>query len=55
MDKSELMRSMVHVRFTETERRKMKAICALRGTSMQEYIRALVLKGLEKQKGKTKL
>ncbi len=49
------MDSMVHVRFTEPERRKMKAICALDGISMQEYIRALILKDLQKKKGRDKL
>ncbi len=46
---------MVHVRFTEPERRKMKAICALQGITMQEYIRALVLTDLEVKKVKAKL
>ncbi|MFH1372506.1 MAG: hypothetical protein ABII79_01745 [bacterium] len=41
------------VRFTEDERRKLKAHCALQGVSMQEYVRMLVLQDLEKQrKGK---
>lgn len=47
--------SMVHVRFTEPERRKMKAICALQGITMQEYIRALVLADLEMKKVKANL
>jgi predicted DNA binding CopG/RHH family protein len=42
--------SMVHVRFTEEERRQLKAHCALQGMSMQEYIRAVVLKKLVRQK-----
>jgi len=46
---------MVHVRFTEPERRKMKAICALQGITMQEYIRALVLADLEMKKVKANL
>ena len=43
--------SMVHVRFTEDERRQLKAHCALLGMSMQEYIRAATLKGLARKKG----
>lgn len=46
---------MVHIRFTEPERRKMKAICALQGLNMQEYIRALVLADLATKKVKAKL
>ena len=49
------MESMVHIRFTEPERRKMKAVCALEGISMQEYIRALVLQDLKRRKGKVRL
>lgn len=49
------MDSMVHVRFTEAERRKIKAICALEGFQMQEYIRALVLQDLKRRKGKVRL
>jgi len=48
------MESMVHIRFTETERREMKSICALEGKSMQEYVRELVLKDLAKKKGGSK-
>lgn len=47
--------SMVHIRFTEAERRKLKAISALEGVSMQEYIRQHVLKRLEKRASKVKL
>ena len=54
-DKEQVMDSMVHVRFTEAERRKIKAICALEGFQMQEYIRALVLQDLKRRKGKVKL
>ncbi len=39
---------MVHIRFTEEERRKLKANCALKGISMQEYIRELVQKALKR-------
>jgi hypothetical protein len=42
---------MIHVRFTEEERRRLKAHCAKRGISMQEYIRLAVLKGLQRKKG----
>jgi len=45
--------SMVHIRFTEAERRKLKAICALKGFSMQEYIRDIILNEMRKwEKGK---
>ena len=47
-DRSREKDSMVHVRFTEEERRELKAKCAIRGLSMQEYIRELVLKGLSR-------
>ena len=40
--------SMIHVRFTEEERRKLKAICAMKGISMQEYLRELVLNALKR-------
>jgi len=43
---------MLLIRFTEEERREIKAHCALQGLSMQEYIRALVMKDLAKKKGK---
>lgn len=42
---------MIHVRFTEEERRRLKAYCALCGVSMQEYIRLTVLKNLRKKRG----
>ena len=42
---------MIHVRFTEEERRRLKAHCALSGISMQEYIRLAVLKNLGKKRG----
>ena len=45
---------MLLVRFTEAERRRLKANTALEGLSMQQYIRALVLKDLEKQERKRK-
>ena len=44
--------SMVHVRFTEDERRKLKAHCALEGITMQEFIRAASLEILAKTKRK---
>ena len=44
--------SMVHVRLTEVERRRMKALCALEGMSMQEYIRTLVLEDLKRKRKK---
>lgn len=47
-DRNREKNSMVHVRFTENERRKLKAICALKGVSMQEYIRELVQKALKR-------
>jgi hypothetical protein len=53
--KRQELNSMVHVRFTEPERRLMKAICALDGIQMQEYIRALVLQDLKRRKGKVSL
>ena len=39
---------MVHIRFTEAERRKLKALCALKGLSMQEYIRDIILLEMNK-------
>lgn len=42
---------MIHVRFAEEERRRLKAHCALNGVSMQEYIREIVLKKLSRAKG----
>jgi len=54
-DKARQKNSMVHTRFTEPERRKIKAICALEGVQMQEYIRALVLQDLKRRKGKVRL
>lgn len=45
---------MIHVRFTEEERRRLKAHCALSGISMQEYIRTVVLKTLCSKKGAPK-
>ena len=47
-DRNREKNSMVHVRFTENERRELKAICALKGVSMQEYIRELVQKALKR-------
>ena len=44
--------SMIHVRFTEAEQRRIKAACALKGISMQEYIRGLVVADLAKRKRK---
>ena len=49
-DRNREKNSMIHVRFTEDERRKLKAICALKGISMQEYIRGLVHKALKRVK-----
>ena len=46
--------SMVHVRFTEGERRQIKAMCALQGVSMQEYIRALILKDIKRKEKRAK-
>jgi predicted DNA binding CopG/RHH family protein len=54
-DRAREKNSMIHVRFTEPERRKIKAICALEGFQMQEYIRVLVLKDLKRRKGKVRL
>lgn len=48
-DRTRETNSMVHVRFTEPERRKMKAICALEGISMQEYIRQIVIEDIKKK------
>ncbi len=45
---------MLHIRFTESERRRIKAHCALQGVSMQEYVRALVLGRLAKAEKRTK-
>jgi|GEM_PF-6630412 len=45
---------MIHIRFTGPEQRQIKSRCALEGKSMQQYIRALVLKDLEKQERKGK-
>jgi hypothetical protein len=55
-DRKRQKNSMVHVRFTEKERRILKAHCALEGITMQEYIRAVVLKKLPDmgKGGKTK-
>ena len=47
-DRNREKNSMIHVRFTEDERRKLKAICALKGVSMQEYVRELVQKALKR-------
>ena len=49
-DRNREKNSMIHVRFTEDERRKLKAICALKGVSMQEYVRELVQKALKRLK-----
>jgi predicted DNA binding CopG/RHH family protein len=46
--------SMIHVRFTEDERRKLKAKCALLGITMQEYIRDVVLRCMASEAGKVK-
>jgi len=47
-DRKRVKGSMVHIRFTEAERRKLKALCALKGLSMQEYIRDIILLEMNK-------
>ena len=54
-DRNRLKNSMVHIRFTDAERRRLKAVSALEGASMQEYIRQLVIKRLEKVASRVKL
>ena len=52
-DRERVKDHMLHIRFTDIEQRQIKAHCALKGKSMQEYIRGLVLKDIVKKKGRS--
>lgn len=49
-DRKRELTKMVHIRFTEDERKQLKAISALEGKSIQEYVRALVIKDIDKKR-----
>jgi len=49
-DRNRELNKMVHIRFTDDERKQLKAISALDGKSIQEYVRALVLKNIDKKR-----
>lgn len=44
------LNKLIHIRFTEAEQRQLKAISALEGKSIQEYVHGLVLKDIEKKR-----
>lgn len=53
-DKRRIANKMVHVRFTDLERRKLKAFCAIQGMSMQELIRKIVSEHIAKKRKSAK-
>jgi len=49
-DRKRNLTKMVHIRFTDDERKQLKAISALDGKSIQEYVRDLVIKDIDKKR-----
>jgi len=49
-DRKRNLNKMVHIRFTDDERKQLKAISALKGKSIQEYVHTLVIKDIEKKR-----